>query len=226
MNSVLIKNLLPNVAKVFQKNNFLSYFGFERQVDLYDTTVEYRKIKSSNVTEFTDYLNDKLFTQTRFPEMPDRLKNVLISSLDEIFINAGMHANCEYVYTCGQYFPRDNRLDFSIVNLGPTFKENVENFYKELNKTTDIIINATNAIKWAIKEETTTKVQESGGFGLSKTKNFIEKNRGQLHIISDSGCVFVNNCGNIEIGDFRSKFGGTIVNFEINMNDKYNYDII
>lgn len=224
MNIISLRNLNKNIEKVLKKNNFLSYFGSERIEDTFDTTIEYRKIKSDNVIEFTEYLNTKLFTESKFPNMPPPLKKVLISSLAEIFINAGMHSNCEYVHTCGQYFPNDQRLDFSIVNMGTTIRENVDKFIN--GDTNQYIITSTNAINWAVQEKHSTKIDESGGFGLSKTSEFVKKNKGRLFIISDDGCWLQGDSNRFRTEKFPNKLNGTMVNFEINMNDSYNYDII
>lgn len=225
LNNIFIgADINPKVEKILKKNNFLSHFGFERVEDTYGTTVEYRKIKSSNVIEFTQYLNSKLFTHNKFGNMPNSLKRILISCLAEIFINAGMHSGCEYVYTCGQYFPNLKRLNFSIVNTGTTIRENVNNFVQTEGQ--ELVITSTNAINWAVLPEMTTKSGESGGFGLSKATEFVKKNKGQLYIISDDGCWIQNNCGKILMERFPNKFSGTMVTFEINMNDQYDYDII
>lgn len=224
MNNLFITNLNSDIETILKKNNFLSYFGYQQIDDTFNTTVEYCKIKSYDVRSFTEYLNNKLFTQKHFSNMPPHLKKILISSLAEIFINANMHTGCLYVYTCGQYFPYDNRLDFTIVNLGTTIRENVESFYRK--HADEYLITSTNAIKWAVQDYTTTKENESGGFGLSRTKEFIKNNKGKLFIISDDGCWFQDSCGKIYTERFPNSFGGTIVNFEINMNDTYNYDII
>lgn len=130
LNAISLSNVNDKIKTILQKNNFLSYFGYERLEDTYNTTVEYRKIKSNNVSEFIEYLNYKLFTIEKFPDLPTSLRRVLISSMAEIFINAGMHTKCDFVYICGQYFPNEHRLDFSIVNLGTTIKENVDNFVR------------------------------------------------------------------------------------------------
>lgn len=225
LNNISITNVNDKISKILKKNNFLSYFGTERIEDTFDTTIEYRKIKAENVIDFTEYLYLKLFTHSKFPNMPHSLRKVLISSLAEIFINANMHSGCEFVYTCGQYFPNKHKLDFSIVNLGTTIKENVESFInKDSNKK--YIINSTNAIGWAVQERNTTKLGESGGFGLSKTLEFIKKNKGNLCIISGDGCWFQSDSNRINTKKFPNSFDGTIVNFEINMNDSYNYAII
>lgn len=226
LNAISLSNVNKKIKTILQKNNFLSYFGYERIEDTFNTTVEYRKIRSDNVTEFILYLNDKLFSMEKFPDIPVPLRRVLISSLAEIFINAGMHTKCDFVYICGQNFPNEHRLDFSIVNLGTTIKENVDKFVNSDNSAYTYSIPANLAIDWAVKPESSTKEYESGGFGLSKTSDFIKKNKGKLCIVSYDGCWLQNNDGSISINTFLNKFNGTMVNFEINMSDSYAYDII
>ncbi len=223
-NSITLRNIAPNVKEILQKNDFLSHFGVEKIDDTFKTTVEYRKIRASNESEFTQYLASNLFTANRFPDLPMSLRKVLVSSFVEIFINAGMHGDCEHVYTCGQYFPNEHKLDFSIVNLGTTIKENVQDYFVKRPSEKSVKY-ADEAIDWAVEYGHTTKNGVTGGLGLYRTIDFIKKNKGTCCIISDDGCWFLNSCGNIETQRFPQGFNGTLVNFEINMNDTYNYDI-
>ncbi|NIW80623.1 MAG: hypothetical protein GWN16_14705, partial [Calditrichae bacterium] len=86
-----------------------------------------------------------------FPEMSTLLRKKINESIFEIFNNASIHGKCNEVFSCGQYFPKKDILDFTVVDLGRTIKRNVSDF---LNKS----IAGVESIQWAVSEGNTTKV--------------------------------------------------------------------
>lgn len=218
-NSYEFVSLKPKVKKILQKNNFLSFYGYERLEDTYNTTIMYKKFKANHVQAFTEYLYDELFSKCDLPTMTKAFQKQLAGSLVEIFVNADMHGHCLYTYTCGQYFPNNHILNFTIVNLGKTMRENLIEFTNsDLTKISGI-----NAINWAVKDHTTTKFI-TGGLGLANARKFIKSNKGKIQIISDDG-FWQENVYGIICKEFTLRFLGTIVNFEINMDDEKNYYI-
>lgn len=216
-----IINFQPQVKTILQKNDFLSFYGFPQLKDHWATTIKYKKFKATETQSFSDYIYDELFSKTEFPSMTKQLQKQIATSLLEIFVNAGMHGHCHSVYTCGQYFPRYETLNFTIVNLGNTIKENVINFC--LNKNINVNgLTGIKAINWAVKENTTTKLNATGGLGFNTVRNFIRTNQGKIQIISDNGFWEENPCAIIN-KEFNNSFNGTIVNFEIKMNDNKDY---
>ena len=217
-NSYEFRYLNTSVKTILQKNNFLSFYGFEKLEDIYNTTIMYKKFKADSVQSFTEYLYDELFSKCDLPSMTKAFQKQLVGSLVEIFVNADMHGHCQYTYTCGQYFPNNHILNFTIVNLGQTMRENLIKFTNKSYKD----ISGVKAINWAVQEMTTTKDDMTGGLGLTNARKFIEKNNGKIQIISDDGFWQEDIHGTV-CKEFMLRFMGTIVNFEINMNDNKNY---
>lgn len=81
-------------------------------------------------------------------------------------------------------------------------------------------------IAWAVEPEHSTKKTNSGGIGLSLMHDFIYYNNGKFQIISGNE-FWELNAKNIECAKLDVFFPGTIVNIEINQNDKnyYKYEL-
>lgn len=217
--NINFKNFRETVQEILQKNDFLSNYGFEKIEDYYSTTIKYKKFKSNASQLFYQYISDELLTKHDLPTMSDNFKKDFAKSLLEMFVNARIHANCDFVYTCGQYFPSKKDLYFTIVNLGQTIKQNVCKYFKN-----DGII-GTRAICWAVKKDTTTKRDVSGGLGFETVRKFIRSNKGSLQIISDNG-YWEQNYNIVNTRNFSKSFIGTVINLKIKMDDIQNYKTI
>lgn len=215
-NNIKIEGLLKKFETLFSRNHFLSHFGGLKIPDYYETTIKYRKFKITEEKLFKDYLDKELLSKQSMPNMSVLLKKKVNESIFEIFNNAVIHGNCQSVFSGGQYYRRKYRLDFTIVDLGKTIKANV-NEYGNTN------FSGGDAIKWAVAEGHTTKRgQIPGGLGLSLIREFIEKNKGKIQIISADG--YWEQKENKETGkQFSQIFPGTIVNLEFNINDESCY---
>ena len=53
---------------------------------------------------FIIYINDELLTKHDFPKMSESFRKDFVKSLLEIFVNAKIHADCDYVYTVDSIF--------------------------------------------------------------------------------------------------------------------------
>lgn len=215
--NINFENFQPQVQTILQKNDFLSNYGYTKIEDIYDTTIKYKKFKSNDTQPFYQYINDELLTKHDFPKMSESFRKDFAKSLLEIFVNADIHAHCDFVYTCGQYFPNKKDLYFTIVNTGTTIKQNVRKFFNRED------ISGTKAINWAVQKNTTTKQGISGGLGFETVRNFIRQNKGALQIISDDGYWSENVYGRINVKEFDKSFIGTVVNLKIKMDDTQNY---
>lgn len=213
-------NFQPRVKTILQKNDFLCNYGYPKVEDLYSTTIKYKKFKAIDTQPFYQYISDELLTKHDFPSMSENFKKDFAKSLLEIFVNAYIHANCDFVYTCGQYFPNKKDLYFTIVNTGTTIKQNVCEYFN------DDSITGTKAINWAVKKDTTTKQGISGGLGFDTVRKFINLNKGSLQVISDNGYWEENICGKITMQEFSKSFDGTVVNLKIKMDDTQNYETV
>jgi len=217
---IRLLEMKPRIRDILQKNGFLPNFGFDldKKPDTYGTTIEYQRFGRIDSQSFRRYI-ERHFVGKGLPKMSPRLAQKFRESISEIFENAVDHSRTEYgIFTCGQYFPSQGRLDFSIADLGIGFRRNIFECLGKNFKSED-------SIEWALEGMNTTRLLKGGkpgGFGLKLIKKFIELNKGGLQIVSDSGFWSLYQ-GKIEKNHFESSFPGTIVNIEINTGDKQRY---
>ena len=216
INSVYFNNMPSQIESILSKNTFLSNFGGESKQDTYGTTVPYRKFKTIDQKAFTNYISSELLSLPSLPVMSDALKKKVKECILEIFINAQTHGATQNIFSCGQYYPKKGRVDFSIVNLGSTIQKEVSKYFNQE-------VQSVPAIQWAIEEGNTTRTGNiPGGIGLSTLLSFIQLNKGKVQIISGDG-YWLRNSSGTHFETFQEYFDGTIVNIEFNVNDTNSY---
>jgi hypothetical protein len=214
-NSFEIVNIRPEQEEIFKKTRY-SYFRGESLPDRYQTTVEYRKYKVGEIGSFENYLEKKLLAHPEIPSMSALLRKKIKESILEIFDNARTHGKCDFIFSCGQYFPRKGRLDFTVVDIGRTIRKNVRDY---LNKN----VSGKEALGWAVQKNTTTRRDNiPGGLGFTLIRDFLRKNNGKIQIASADGYWYEkeHSTDSKDLSDF---FGGTAVNLEFNVNDQSSY---
>ena len=222
LNRVQLVNLPPQIERIFSKNHFLSYFGESPVSDFYKTTIKYRRYKPAEEILFKKYLDEELLSKEDMPEMSVTIEQKINESIFEIFVNACTHGETENIFSCGQYFPNkqpDPRIDFTIVDLGKTIRKNVSDFLKKE-------VTSKQALMWATSKRNTTKTGSvPGGLGLKLIQEFLKLNNGEMQIVSDDGFWQLSKNSATFTKLMTNRFPGTIVNLEININDKnYYYD--
>lgn len=217
INNVELGKIPLDTEKILLKNDFLSYFGRERKFDNNHTTIKYQKLKPSDGKYFKNYVIDELIDghSSDLPKMSRGVKDRIIEAIYEIFANAQIHSGSEYIYTCGQFYPRRNSINFTIVDVGVGFKHKINNRF---NKN----LSSEEAIAWAVEDSHTTKTNVSGGLGLAILKEFVVMNNGKMQIISGDGFYQVTQ-NEIKSKTFEGEFPGTIVNLQFCTNDNNNY---
>ncbi len=214
-NSIRFSEINANIERILQKNDFLSYFGYPSIDDNYHTTIRFLKLKSTDSKFFNNYIFNELLGRAELPKMSGGAKNKIAEALYEIFVNAQIHSESKQIYTCGQFFPGKDKIEFTIVDVGVGFRD-------KINKRFNSNLSATQAIQWAVKDRNTTKVEISGGIGLAMLREFIEMNKGKMQIISNDGFYEYTHKGeNMEL--FEGDFPGTIVNLQFRTNDNNSY---
>jgi len=214
LNNVNFQHISPRTENILERNEFLSYFGKSKRQDYKHTTIKYLKLEPEDGKFFKNYIIQELLAREELPTMSQPLKNKMIEAIYEIFVNAQMHSNCEFIYTCGQFFPKKNKIEFTIVDNGIGFKEKV-------NRRFDTQFSALQAIKWAVIDRNTTK-KIPGGIGLALLHEFVQKNRGKIQIISAEG-YYEYSEANIIYKEFKGEFPGTIVNLQFKTDDSSDY---
>ncbi len=219
VNEIKIDHIKPDVEKILLKNDFLTYYGRQRAIDTNRTTIKYQKLKPTDGKYFKTYVIEELLNPHigDLPRMSAGVKEKIVEAIYEIFVNAQIHSESSHIYTCGQFFPNKNKIEFTIVDTGIGFKERV-------NRRFGTDISAEKAIQWAVQDKKTTKIEISGGIGLAVLKEFIEKNKGKMQIVSDNGFYQFDSSG-VVLKTFSGKFPGTIVNLQFMTNDTTSYSL-
>ncbi len=219
LNDIHFDYLSPQIETILLKNDFLTYFGKQRAVDIHNTTIKFQKLKPTDGKYFKNYVIEELIEghTTDLPKMSKGVKEKMIEAIYEIFVNAQIHSETEFIYTCGQFFPTKNKIEFTIVDTGIGFKEKV-------NRRFGSNLRATQAIKWAVEEKKTTKEGISGGLGLAVLREFVNVNKGKMQIISNQGFYQFDSDGET-LNEFQGEFPGTIVNLQFRTDDNNNYSL-
>jgi len=203
---------------------FLSCFGEEKVTDLNRTTISYTEFTLDKGTGFKEYIRENLLRKEDFPKLSTLAEKKINESIFELFENARTHGDCEKIHTCGQYFPRKTppRIDMTIVDMGQTIKNNVNNYLQKIGKNE---LSGSQAIEWALVKGNTTKVVDNpGGLGLDVIFEFIKLNNGKIQIVSSDG-YWEFRRGATQSRLFAGEFPGTIANIEFNLDDRSYYQL-
>lgn len=217
LNSIHLTSIPRNVEKILSKNGFLSHYGREQIPDNWGTTIPYRRFAAKDDRYFAAYVEEEFVRRSEMPKMSSGLVKKFRESVFEIFSNAVIHSQTRLgIFSCGQYFPNRNTLDFSVADLGIGIRKNVQD-------NLGLDLSAEDAIEWATQGTNTTKRGRiPGGLGLKLLYEFVQLNRGQLQIVSDTGYWCLGRDGAQKI-PLKGSFPGTAVNIEINTSDVRSY---
>ena len=219
LNEIQFDYLSPKIEAVLLKNDFLTYYGKQRAIDVNNTTIKFQKLKPTDGKYFKNYVIEELIEghNADLPKMSSGVKEKIVEAIYEIFVNAQIHSETQFIYTCGQFFPNKNKIEFTIVDSGIGFKE-------KINRRFNSNLTTMQAIKWAVQDKKTTKKGVSGGIGLALLKEFVEKNKGKMQIVSDDG-FYQFDCEGEIVQEFKGNFPGTIVNLQFRTDDRNNYSL-
>ncbi len=220
-NVINVINIQPQVETILRKNEFLFPFGFQKIEDSFKTALVYKKFTPNDDVGFYNYIREELLNKPQFPSHSEKLGKEITRNVFEIYENARTHGKCDFIHTCGQFFPKKQGkpLHFTVVDKGHNIKQNVSSYKNE-------DVDATEAIKWAMIKGNTTKTgNTSGGLGLAVIFEFIELNKGKIQVISSDG-FYEFNRGIVTTNKLKSIFDGTIVNIKFNLNDTSHYSLV
>lgn len=217
LNTVRLGNLRTGVENILSKNGFLSHYGRTKVPDRWGTTIPYRRFDAKDDRYFADYIENELIHRSEMPKMSPGLLKKFRESIFEIFSNAVLHSNTKLgIFSCGQFFPKRDRLDFSVADLGVGMKNNIK-------AKVGLDLTAEDAIVWATQGRNTTKRGSvPGGLGLKLLSEFIDLNGGCIQIVSDAG-YWKREKGQTVTAPLSHPFPGTVVTVEINTADKSSY---
>lgn len=218
LNFIRFFSIPEKTQQVLQRNGFLGHFGFSNHHDDWHTTIPYQKLKPTDGRFFSEYVIGQLLNRPELPAMSEALKQKMTEAIYEIFVNAQIHSETENIYTCGQFFPAKNKIEFTIVDTGIGFREK---FIRRFGKK----INSEKAIRWAVQNRHTTKEDISGGIGLALLREFIQLNQGKLQIVSGNGFYQFDETGE-QSKTLNAEFPGTVVNLQFCTDDVHSYVLV
>lgn len=213
----------PGVRDNLSRNKFFRAFNPDCADEDPENFIEYRRFRRDEGNEFKTYIETQLMQKQRFPAHTEKAGALIHENIMEIFVNAVLHGECAYVYSCGEYdrTKKPPSLDMTIVDLGYSIPAKVNGFIARLGKN---ILPPCDAIRWALRDGNTTK-NIPGGLGFTLLLNFLRMNRGAMQIVSGSGMVEFRN-GELIDYSLAKPLRGTIVNMEFNFNDNKNYRLV
>ena len=219
LNTIRLINICSPVEQILSKNGFLSHYGREKIPDRWGTTIPYQRFDAKDDRYFADYIEHELIHRAEMPVMSIGLLKKFRESIFEIFSNAVLHSNSELgIFSCGQFFPNRQRLDFSVADLGIGMRQNIQD-------NVGLVLSAEDAIRWSTEGRNTTKRGPvPGGLGLKLLQEFIDLNDGGIQIISDAGYWRRKNKETFT-APLNCPFPGTVVTVEINTADTHSYKL-
>lgn len=216
-NAVEIVDAPDTVERILRKNRFLTRFRYKSLSDDNRTTVPFRRFRLSDEGAFEEYIR-RQFRGKGIPRMSKAARRVFEKKVFEVYQNAVIHSESQVgVFACGQFFPRKNRLDFTVADAGIGVRGAVRRYFRNSR------ISSIPALKWALKPSNTTKRgSQPGGLGLQFLQNFSRLNRGKLQIATRFA-FYEFNCGAEDFQKMSASFPGTAVTIEVNTADTATY---
>lgn len=186
---------------VLFRNGFLS--SIEKVQDEFGTAVQLTTFLPHEDEKFLIYIESELI-KTDLREIDGKNKKQLADHFLEVFSNIQIHANTtDAIFACGQFYPKQNELKFTLIDLGDGFLPKIQAFTKGKVNT------SAEAIKWAVSGGS-TKANTPGGIGLSGIMKWCADNEAGLEIVT--GDAYLSHTYGRNRTLTVSPFCGTIVN--------------
>lgn len=216
-NEVAIVDVPSKVERRLRRNRFLTRYRYEPLRDPRHTAMPFRRMRLSGQDAFEDYV-DQWLGRRGMPEMSRKARKVLMANVFEIYENAVIHSESDIgVFVCGQFFPKQERLDFTIADAGVGIRETVRRYFENDR------ISSVRSLKWALAPRRTTKRGSlPGGLGLQLLKDFTRLNGGKIQIASRFG-YYEYSYGEENFLRMSADFPGTAVTIEVNTADESTY---
>ena len=216
-NSVRIVSVPSDLEQTLRENQFLTYYRYDSVDDVSHTTMPFRRFRLSDEGAFEEYVG-RLISSRGIPKMSKNVRQRFKRKIFEVYQNAIIHSESTIgVFVCGQVFPDENRLDFTIADGGIGIRDSVRRYFRNHR------INSIPALKWALQPSHTTKRgNQPGGLGLQFLREFSDLNQGRIRIVSRFA-FYEYHCGDEDFQKMSSNFPGTAVTIQINTVDTGTY---
>lgn len=183
------------------------------------SVIPMRRFDPGDAKSFAGYTQGYLTGQP-MPQMSQRLAEKFFEGIDELYSNAELHSKTQHgIFACGQFFPKKQKIDFTIVDLGI-------GFHGSLAASLGINLQPHEAIAWGMRGRNTTRSGDiPGGLGLKILQEFVRLNGGRLCVVSHGGHWSLASSQSGRGGIMPNAFPGTAVTLEINTNDTHSYSM-
>lgn len=200
-------NLGHSSMNILFSNGFLNSEG--HNYNNTGTSVILREFLKNQQDDFVNYVENDLLDHQGLT-LTDYSKEIIINSMIEIYSNYEIHSQTEYpMFLCGQYYPKQKQLKFTIFDLGIGFLTPIQKRNEEIKSYSD-------AIKWALIRGNSTKdLSVPGGSGMTDLKEDMIENKGSLEVISGDAYIrrLADNGKEVEINNILSQINiGTCIN--------------
>ncbi|UKJ07365.1 hypothetical protein [Solitalea lacus] len=199
---------------IFFHNNFIP---LDQNLNAYQKSscIPYKGFFPKQKDEFCDYLESELLVHPAMPKFSEEIKEKLIDDLTEVYANIDKHAESnDPFFVCGQYYPKQGVIHFSISDLGV-------GFYKKIKERQPEKINSCgDAILWALAGNS-TKPDAPGGSGLKNLNQYLVDHNGGLQVYTGNAgwCSKTMRMSLLYpdgITDLRNNYLGAMINLEFN----------
>ena len=179
------------------------------------TVLPFRQYQLTEERVFAEYLRVHLLGKG-FAKTTEGLGKVFQQGAFEVFQNAVAHSESKLgIFVCGQFFPAELRLSFTIADAGIGICRKVRAFNGNSQFTPEA------AIQWVLEGGNTTRSgRRPGGVGLKFVREFIRRNQGNLQIAAENALYGAGS----GYDKLSYSLPGTTVNFEINTGDTSLYE--
>lgn len=203
------------VENHLRRNGFLRAFG---QEPLPETghAVPFRRDARFDKDALTEYLLQH-WIGSGWLDVSEALSRAIAGTVCEIYINAFEHSNSQVgVCSCGQHYPRSNRLRLSVVDFGIGVVESVRSFARNPS------IRADRALQWAFADGSSTAQSNTmrRGLGLGLLRDLVQVNGGSLKLYSNEGGVLIGD-GEERYALRDVAFHGTLVMIDLVCDERY-----
>ena len=214
---VKLVNPQDDVKSLLRKNTFLSCYNCGGEADTYETTIPYRRFDVGQYFAFARYIVEKLTNHQGLSKMSKTLHKAIRRGVDEVFNNAANHSKTGKIICCGQYFPKNDRLNFAVADFGVGILQTIKDYMQRLNE--DYTGDDLSAIDWATNGNSTKSDGMPGGMGLRTLCRFLDVNEGAVRIVSGTGYWRKGRRAEMKKKELPYPFPGTVVDLEINTSD-------
>lgn len=219
-NTVEIVALRGGVERILRENRFLTNFRYEPLDGDNHMIMPFRRLRLSDEGVFEEYVSRQLQSKHMY-RITDGTSRLFKRKIFEIYQNAVIHSESKIgIFVSGQFFPQQNRLNFTVADAGIGIRGAVRRYFKRPK------IGSIPALKWALEPSNTTKRggPRPGGLGFQFLQDFSRINKGKFQIASRFG--FYEFDGGSESADNRdtfwkmsADFPGTAVTIMLNTAD-------